>query len=48
MKQIILSNGTFAAGDGIWIGTESTSLPPWIIVSVAQWNDLTTLTVEKR
>ena len=48
MKLIILPNGSFAIGDGIWIGDESTSLPPWIIVSVAAWLDLTSLTIEKR
>jgi hypothetical protein len=48
MKLIILPNGSFEIGDGIWIGDESTSLPPWIIVSVAAWLDLTSLTIEKR
>lgn len=47
MKLIILPNGTFNVGDGIWIGSESTALPPWLIVSVAAWLDLTSLTVEK-
>jgi hypothetical protein len=48
MKLVILPNGSFAIGDGIWIGDESTALPPWIIVSVAPWLDLTSLTIEKR
>jgi hypothetical protein len=47
MKLIILPNGTFAIGDGIWIDDESTALPPWLIVSVGEWLDLTSLTVEK-
>ena len=48
MKLVILPNGSFSAGDGIWIDDESTALPPWLIVSVAAWLDLTALTIEKR
>lgn len=48
MQAIFLPNGTFAVGDGIWIGSESTALPPWIIVSVKAWLDMTSLIVEKR
>jgi hypothetical protein len=48
MKLVIVQNGTYNIGDGIWIGSESTSLPPWIIVSVSAWMDLTNLTIEKR
>ena len=48
MKLVILPNGSVSAGDGVWIGDESTALPPWLIVSVAEWLDLTALTIEKR
>ena len=48
MKLVILPNGAYNIGDGIWIGSESTSLPPWLIVSVSAWLDLTSLTIEKR
>ena len=34
-------------GSGVWLSGESSSLPPWKIVSKAAWNDLTNLTIEK-
>jgi hypothetical protein len=35
-------------GDGIWLDDEATTDPPWLIVSVSKWQDLTSLTIEMR
>lgn len=48
MKLVILPNGSYSAGDGVWLSGESSALPPWLIVSVGKWLDLTSLTIEKR
>jgi hypothetical protein len=48
MKQVFLPNGSYSAGDGVWLSGESSALPPWLIVSVGKWLDLTSLTIEKR
>lgn len=48
MKLIILPNGAYTAGDGVWLTGENAALPPWLVISVAQWLDLTALTIEKR
>ncbi len=48
MRLVILPNGAYAVGDGIWLDGENTANPPWLIVSVAAWQDLTALTIEKR
>ena len=47
MRAVYLPNGTYADGDGIWLSGESTALPPWLIVSVAAWHDLTRLYIKK-
>lgn len=47
MRAVYLPNGTYADGDGIWLSGESTALPPWLIVSVAAWLDLTRLYIKK-
>lgn len=48
MRLVILPNGAYVVGDGIWLDGENTANPPWLIVSVAAWQDLTALTIEKR
>ena len=48
MRMIILPNGSYAVGDGIWLDDEATTDPPWLIVGVAAWQDLTALTIEMR
>jgi hypothetical protein len=48
MRLVILPNGAYAVGDGIWLDGENTANPPWLIVSVAAWQDLTAMTIEKR
>ena len=48
MRLVILPNCAYAVGDGIWLDGENTANPPWLIVSVAAWQDLTALTIEKR
>jgi len=48
MRLCILPNGSYAIGDGIWLGDEATTDPPWLIVSVSKWQDLTSLTIEMR
>ena len=48
MRLVILPNGAYAVGDGVWLDGENTANPPWLIVSVAAWQDLTALTIEKR
>ena len=47
MKLAIVANGDYAIGDGVWLESE-TGNPPWMIVSVDAWLDLTNLTLEKR
>ena len=48
MRLCILPNGSYAIGDGIWLDGEATTDPPWLIVSVSKWQDLTSLTIEMR
>ena len=48
MRLCILPNGSYAIGDGIWLDGEATTDPPWLIVSVSKWQDLTALTIEMR
>jgi hypothetical protein len=48
MKLIMLQNGDYEIGDGVWLDGELTTNPPWIIISVSPWLDLTSLTIEKR
>ena len=48
MRLCILPNGSYAIGDGIWLDDEATTDPPWLIVSVSKWQDLTSLTIEMR
>lgn len=48
MMLVIVPKATVCEiGYGVWLAGESSSLPPWKIVSKAQWNDLTNLTIEK-
>lgn len=47
MRAVILPNGTYAIGDGIWLAGETTATPPWLIISVGAWLDLTALVIEK-
>jgi hypothetical protein len=48
MRLVFVPNSTYKTGDGIWLEGENTADPPWLIVSVAAWQDLTALTIEKR
>ena len=48
MRLVILPNGAYAVGDGVWLDGEATTDPPWLIVSVSKWQELTSLTIEKR
>ena len=48
MRLCILPNGSYAIGDGIWLDGEATTDPPWLILSVSKWQDLTALTIEMR
>ena len=48
MRLCILPNGLYAIGDGIWLDDEATTDPPWRIVSVSKWQNLTSLTIEMR
>jgi hypothetical protein len=48
MKLIMLQNGDYEIGDGVWLEGELATNPPWIIISVSPWLDLTSLTIEKR
>lgn len=47
MRAVILPNGTYAIGDGVWLAGETTATPPWLIISVGAWLDLTALVIEK-
>ena len=48
MRLVILPNGAYAVGDGVWLDGENTANPPWRVVAVSAWQDLTALTIEKR
>ena len=48
MRMAILPNGAYAVGDGLWLDGENTANPPWRVVAVSAWQDLTALTIEKR
>lgn len=47
MMVAYVPNGEYEISDGVWLEGE-TGNPPWVIVSVKEWNDLTALTIEKR
>jgi hypothetical protein len=48
MRVIILPNGDYEIGDGVWLYGELTTDPPWIIISKGAWLDLSSITIEKR
>lgn len=47
MRLAIVPNGAYETGDGIWLAEDMVD-PPWLVVSVSAWQDLTSLTIEKR
>lgn len=48
MRVVILPNGAYEIGDGVWLEGESLSAKPWIIISKGEWLDLTSISIEKR
>lgn len=48
MRLVIVPNGEYETGHGIWLQGEDSTEPPWLVVSVSPWQDLTVLTIEKR
>ena len=48
MRLVITPNGNYETGDGIWLAGEADASPPWLVVSVSAWQDLTSLTIEMR
>lgn len=48
IMTVILPNGSYDIGDGVWLAGESTADPPWLVIGKAAWRDLTNLTIERR